>query len=308
VIIGAFLIILLTSLLDSVVSVVIQTRGGNFLPVILIFLVTTVSLRIAHSNREQNVSSTILWVIGWCPAVYLCAIVGFYFYSPSTMINAIIAGGVVYLYCRSIYETPDLRIKMTYLFASTKASMTNIAIGYGNVRNPIWSNCNGFRTQLFLVSQEAYESIIYLMKERPTLPVSYTHLEDFDYISILKEDGWPNRIRNLLNNLEIEGLRSAPPLLEKGARALPLILQDNVDTRIEYGITTDTLSTDILIKDWPASITIFPGKNGLRAVVPLNKAPGIDLYHLSKIEVLRILVERDNRAFPQGGVENVNSS
>ena len=308
VIIGVFILILFSSLLDSVLVVVIQTREGNYLPIILIIFISTVSLRIAHTNRAQNIPSTILWAVGWLPAIYFCSIVFFFLYSPATMFNAILGGGVAFLCCKSYYEIPDLRIKIAYLFASTKASMSSIAIGYNSAKNSIWTSATGSQSQLFIVPQESRESILYLMKERPTLPISYTHLEDFDYISILKENGWSERIRNLMSNLDIGGLKSVPPLLEKGARVLPLLLQDQIDSKIEYGITSDVSSADIMIKDWPVGITIFPGKNGLRVVAPLNKVLGLDLHHLSKIDAFRILIDRDPKAFPQGGIENVNSS
>jgi hypothetical protein len=95
-------------------------------------------------------------------------------------------------------------------------------------------------------------------------------------------------------------------LLEKGARIFPLFLQDYVDRNIEYGLSSEETCIDVLVKDWPIGITLFPGKQNLRAIVPMNKAPGLDLHQLSKIDMFRILVERDIKALPQGGFETVS--
>jgi hypothetical protein len=92
--------------------------------------------------------------------------------------------------------------------------------------------------------------------------------------------------------------------MEMGIQVLPLIHQSQSFEDLEYGFTSKESVLEFLLKELPVGIVLFPSNAGLKAVVPMNRVPGIDIEQLSKNQAFRLLVHRDNRAFPQEGIQN----
>jgi hypothetical protein len=215
VIIAAFAIILASKLLDSVVAIAVLTQHGDLFSFILVLGITTVLLRIASKNRNQEVSSLLIQAAAGCSAIFFGFVVGttcILMFQHSNDMLAITLGSIAVtgFYCKIVYDPPDLIGMICLMVAATKASMNSVSIearGVGSVWGAINENL-----RVLLLSEASIPSMCDILKERPSLPVSVTHLKGFDYLTIPNDSIWQKRIDDLLSKSHIN-TRRLPPLM-----------------------------------------------------------------------------------------------
>ena len=306
VIIAVFILILASSLLDSVAMIAKANEQGNYLSFIIIAGITTVLVRMASKNRKQEISSLLIQITAGCSVIYLVFIV----FTTSTLIMSHSANMpavtlasllLTIVYCKIVYEPPNLGNMVGFIVASTRATMNTISIdARGDIS--VWASISS-NFRILLLPEGSASSILELLKERPSLPVTLTHLEGFDYITIPNDPLWQQRIEEILTRMQINVTR-ALPLLELGVQAIPFFYQSHELEDIKYGLSTKDSVIEFLLKEWPVGLTVFPSSEGLRTVVPVQRVPGLELDQLSKTKTLRLLIHRDTRIFQKGGMQD----
>lgn len=306
VIIAVFVLILASNLLDSVIMIATANEQGNYLSFIIIAGITTILIRMASKNRKQEIFSLLIQITAGCSVIYLVFIVfttstlimGHSANMPAVTLSAVFLTAV---YCKIVYEPPDFQSMFRFILALTKATMNTVSMdARGDVS--AWGSING-KFRVLILPDGSASSILELLKERPSLPVTLTHLEGFDYITIPNVPFWQQRIEEILTRKQINVTR-ALPLLELGVQATPLFYQSHALEEIKYGLSTKDSVIEFLLKDWPNGLTVFPSSEGLRTVVPVHRVPGVELDHLSKTQALRLLIHRDRRIFQKGGIHD----
>jgi hypothetical protein len=308
VIIAVFVLILASSLLDSVIMIAASNEQGNYLSFIIITGITTILVRMASKNRKQEIFSLLIQITAGCSVIYLVFIVfttstlmmGYSANMPAVTLASVLLTAV---YCKIVYEPPDLGRMVGFIISSTRATMNIISMeSRGDVS--AWASISG-NFRILILPEGSASSILELLKERLSLPVTLTHLEGFDYITIPNDPFWQQRIEEIFIRMQLNVTR-ASPLLELGVQATPLFYQSHALENITYGLSKKDSVIEFLLKDWPNGLTVFPSSEGLRTVVPVHRVPGLELEHLSKTQALRLLIHRDARVFQKGGMQDLS--
>jgi hypothetical protein len=264
-------------ILTSAISIVLELRGGNPLPFLIVVCATLVVLRLPSAFKDDNPIRIIQVILTYGITAYLVVVV-FVMLIPFGLLISFTGCSLTAIMC-SIFNDPSevkrfikgLEVE-GHLSSSLKIRETPVSdfgtiVGYSDAT----------QRHMFLVPLGQEDNVVSLMRERPLLPISLTRYEDFNVLTA-KTGSDPRllkQIRSLLLAAEIEAIDSIPPLLLEVIQKLPLI-----DT--QFGLSMDEFcyvsipeTVDYLLKNWQTRMTVFPTENGPWVIVPNSVVPGL---------------------------------
>jgi hypothetical protein len=311
-IIGAILLAFGSNILSSITYIVQQAKQGSYAPIVIILITAPIAIKFMGSKSKglnQGSTQVAYWLVYAFATAYTSLVIGLTLFSTTLQLYLGVAGfGITAIACKALFDSENdglsLKQRMSFLISSTKATMNSTAVGQWSGGNGIAWNLSG-QSKVFIVPPVSFQSVLDLMKERPNLPISLTHLPETDCLVVPSTNGWQRKVQNLLTERGIPTLSRASTLFEIAVLSLPLIVESRLQSPQEYGWTQDEKVVQKLVNQLPAGLTLFPNTNGLKAITPMDGAPGYELESLSRVNSLRLLINRDDRAFPQGGTEVV---
>jgi len=274
---GAIALAAGAQLLASVVSVVLAFRFGNIVPL---------------AFPEESSARTIIKILSYAVTGYL-AVTAFVIALPFGLVMAIIVAGAVCVLSSIIGEHGTFwkQIRQSLQFESWFNSLSIRSVPAGDGTS---IRLNSSHT-IVILEEGTRERLINLMKERPLLPISFTHFEDCDVLFITEQNDRTKygRILNLLkeSGIGIKGLAS--PLLAEAIQMVPILDSKNGLKLEDYRISRDDKTISSLLDQPPSRLTVIPSTDGLCVLIPEMEAPGLNVERLKQGCEVEILLERN---------------
>ena len=292
---GAIVLATGAELLASVVSVVLAVRLGNFVPLLAVVVLTIVLQMLTNHVAHESQGLIIVTMLAYAITGYLAFTV-FLIALPYGLIASILASGAVCV-ISSISRKQKLGIYWKQVMQSLSHSQ-NVLHGLSDRQVPIGDGTsfklNSFHTVVIL-EEGVREKIVQLLRERPLLPVSFTHYEDCDVIFIADESD-PVRyeqVMKLLKDFSIGVKGPASPLLAEAVKMVPILDSRNGLKFEDYRLTRDEKTICSLLTQAPSRLTVFPSPLGLGVLIPATEVPGMNVEHLKRGCEADILLNRE---------------
>jgi len=289
---GAIALAAGAQLLASVVSVVLAFRFGNIVPLASVVILAVAVLLLASRVPEESSARTIIKILSYAVTGYL-AVTAFVIALPFGLVMAIIVAGAVCVLSSIIGEHGTFwkQIRQSLQFESRFNSLSIRSVPAGDGRS---FRLNSSHT-IVILEEGTRERLVNLMKERPLLPISFTHFEDCDVLFITEKNDRTKygRILNLLkeSGIGIKGLAS--PLLAEAIQMVPILDSKNGLKLEDYRISRDDKTISSLLDQPPSRLTVFPSTDGLCVLIPEMEAPGLNVERLKQGCEVEILLERN---------------
>lgn len=292
---GAIVLVTGAELLTSVVSVVLAFRSGNLIPLLGVIVLTVLLLLTTGHVGEKTPTHMFLNILGYAATGYLI-VVTFVIAIPSGLIGSIILAGVTGVLCSFIRNPKNIQYYVSQAFSHIHTSgvfnglsRRIIPVGDGTyfTQNMVYS--------ILILNEGSRDRIIQLMRDRPLLPISYTHYVDCDVLFITERNNPSKygRILKLLKEYDIHTKGPASPLLSEAIQMIPII-----DSRYglkldDYRLTKDEATIANLLELSPPRLTVFPTPTGLCVLVPDMDAPGLNVEPLRRGHEHEVLLHRN---------------
>jgi hypothetical protein len=272
-------------LLSSVAFVVISFRSGNSIPLIITISTTVVLMQLKRLFPKHTLSG-IIGILAYAASGYL-GVTAFVGLLPYGMATSLLGAALTIIVCSLMYDPSNLREWMATL--STDSSVAWLS------RNPRRFNSSinmEVSHHVVLLPFESIEKIISLMRDRPLLPISLTHLNECDalFIDTKSERIDFAQIKDVLLKANITIKSDASPLLREAILKVPLIDEKHGLSMTEYFMATDQEAVRHLIQNVPSRMIVFPSKTGPRVIYPESAAPGLISQRVPEGELVNALL------------------
>ena len=279
IILGAIVLAIGAELLSSVVSIVLAFRLGNPVP----FLATafgTVFLLLAISRLNENTSLYVISnILGYAITGFFIVVV-FVMVLPYGLVISFISAGISGAFCSFLRDPMQVQqyirkvvsdIHISGIFDGLKTRNVEVGDGYSFTLN---SSCN-----LLIVEEESRARLLQLMRERPLLPISYTHYVGCNvlFIDECSSSSKSESILKLLTDYRIVTKKITSHLLIEAIQIVPILDSRHGLKLDDYRITNDESTITNLLSLSPPRLTIFPTAQGLCALIPELDAPGLNI-------------------------------
>ncbi len=276
---GAIILAIGAKLLSSVASIVLAFRIGNVFPFASVALIT-ILLLLSISRLNENTSLyAILSIVGYAATGYLIVVV-FMMTIPLGLLLSCITTGISAALC-SILRNPK---QAQQYFGQAISQIRISGVLNGQQKNHVrLRNGNSFAlnasSTLLIIKKGSRDKLLQLMRERPLLPISYTHYVDCDILFIDENTSTSKteKILELLLDYKIETKRIASSLLVEAIQMVPVLDSQHGLKIDDYRVTNDEVTITNLLQLSPPRLTIFPTKGGLCALIPEIDAPGLNV-------------------------------
>ena len=292
---GAIVIAAGAELLASVASVVLAFRLGDFVPLLAIAVLTIVIQTLTNHVAYESRGFILMTALAYAITGYLAFTV-FLIALPYGLIVSFLASGALCV-ISSISRKQKLGIYWKQVMQSLSRSQ-NGHHGLPNRQVPLGDGTsfklNSFHTVMIL-EEGGREGIVQLLRERPLLPVSFTHYEDCDVIFIADEND-PMRceqVMKLLKDSSIGVKGPASPLLAEAVQMVPILDSRNGLKFEDYRLTRDEKTISSLLVQAPSRMTVFPSPLGLGILIPAPEVPGMNVERLKRGCEADILLNRE---------------
>ena len=295
VIAGAIALAAGAELLSSVVKIVLAFRTGNPVPLIFVIIIAVPVLVVSSRIKANTPASMIANILSYLVTGFL-VVVSFVIGIPYGLVIAIVLAGVCGAFCSILRDSTQFR-----KFISTSISHFQILESLNGLPKrlvPVGDGTtfalNSFNNVLML--KDGYrDKLIQLMRERPLLPISYTHYVGCDVLFITENNGHSkfDRIMKLLREYGIEIQAHTSPLLAEAIQMVPIIDARHGLSLDEYRMTRDEATITNLLGLSPPRLTIFPTPYGLCALIPDMEAPGLNIEPLKRGYEHEVLLNRN---------------
>jgi hypothetical protein len=288
---GAIALAAGAELLASVVSVVISFRAGNPLPLTTVVVITVVLLRLLKRQSEDTPFKLILNIAAYAASGYV-AVVAFVIGLPFGLVAAVIASIFAVVVCSLMGDPSSVleQLKLGIPLGMRFDGLAKRAVPVGNGMSFTLNESHN----LIMVDKSEREKIVQLMRDRPRLPISLTHLEDSDVLYITTDDqALVEGIRILLSSARIDTSGSPTPLLSEVIQMIPIIDERNGLFTRNYRLARDERSVSDLLVASPVRMTVFPSDSGPMILVPDSVSTGLFVDTLPKGNEHDILLNRN---------------
>jgi uncharacterized membrane protein (UPF0136 family) len=268
-----------SQLLASVVSVVVATRNGNLVPLVMVasvaFMLSGLVRR--YHGRQKVPSPLVILAFGAVGYVVTVTFVMVLPWGIHWSFTAAAATAAVYS-----LVTDSLPIASRTRLLKARSASLRIGIMSGRIKPLMaeqWSEELRSLFRVIIVPHQARDSVVQLMRNRPLLPVSLTCLNQCCalVVSTDADSHQSKQVIAALNEAKIEGTRLASPLLAEAVLMLPLVDEHYELHMREYRIAADEATVTHLLSLWPERMTVVSTKKGLRVIVPESTVPGLDV-------------------------------
>ncbi len=293
---GAIVLATGAELLASVVSVVLAFRFGNFVPLLAVAVLTIVIQIVTNHASHDSRGFIVIKTLAYAITGYL-ALTVFLIAFPYGLIISILTSGAVCV-LSSAFRKQKLGIYWTKVKQSLSHSQNGLH-GLANRQVPVGDGTsfklNSFHT-IVILEEGVREKIVQLLRERPLLPVSFTHYEDCDVIFIADEND-PVRyehVMKLLKDSSIGVKGPASPLLAEAVQMVPILDSRNGLKFEDYRLARDEKTICSLLAQAPSRLTVFPSPLGLGVLIPAMEALGMNVERLKRGCEADILLNREH--------------
>jgi hypothetical protein len=294
-IIGAIAIGLGSQLLNYTSNVVIAFRSGNSIPLILVFFVAIIVLRLAGSSLLGEPARTIVNILGWTAAIYLTLTV-FVLSLDNGLLFSIVSTAAVTVLCATIRNPSELVLRVNdTLRNSLHLDLSRALMADDTLTDDdIWFYAKGLceRLKVLHVPGEYHELILDVFRKRAEIPLSLHILND---LTVLILDSTSITLGEAIAALQLPDsseIRECSPTLSKTILAIPLLNAHHGLNITEYSLVTEVESSQFLIDAASSGITIYPSKPDLAVLVPTKLAIGLPCENLSQNELYQLVLER----------------
>jgi hypothetical protein len=257
-------------LLASVAIVVIAFRSGDIIPLVLTVGTT---LALIHMKRRlaNHTLSNIVGILAYAASGYL-AIVAFVGMLPFGLVSSLVGAAITIMVCSVMYDPAQLTEWMATF--SPDSTMSWINRGPGSSEPPLNLDVSH---QLILIPPDSREMIITLMRDRPLLPISLTHLNECDvlFIETTSKRTSSAQVRDIIARRNIPIGCEASSLLREAILKVPLIDEKNGLAMSDYHLAFENDTIVQLIRNPPSRMMVFPSRTGPRIIYPSPDAPGL---------------------------------
>ncbi|MFX0108376.1 MAG: hypothetical protein ACFE7R_08840 [Candidatus Hodarchaeota archaeon] len=294
-IIGAIAVALGTQLLASVVSVVYAIRRGNIIPLVIIVTLSVVTLRVARKLPDESMMGKMSTFLAYTMTGYAMAVAFIGLLSVGLSMSILGAIAVLIL-CASIYEPDRVRVLLGPYSTQLKMSLQQTSGSSSKISPYDPAPIRVHLPALMMhVENGSREALVNLMLERPLLPISLTHLEEYDvvYIDSNQDPLIADRVQALFEACEINTRRVATPFLEDVLAKLPIIDEEHGLAMCGYKVVTDEQTVKHLLDMWPPRMSVIPSRKGLTVILPESSAPGLPMDPIPSLHIHKIILFRD---------------
>ena len=291
---GVVILAASAELLASVVSVVLAFRLGNLIPLLAVAVSTIILQILTNHVANESRGHIILTALAYAITGYFASIV-FLIALPYGLVASILACGMVCA-ISSIFRKQKLSIYWKHVMQSLGHSQNGFhGRSYRQVPVGDGTSFQLNSSHTVVILEEGFtEKIVELLRERPLLPVSFTHYEDCDVMFIADEND-PKRYEQVMKLLKDSGIGVkgiASPLLAEAVQMVPILDSRNGMKFEDYRLTRDEKTICSLLAKAPSRLTIFPSRLGLGVLVPATEVPGMNVDHLKPGYEGEILLNR----------------
>ncbi len=309
-VVAALAIILSSELLSSAAGAVDAMRHGDPIPVLSALVVMLVLMRLAGSRtargeQRERVTVLLLSIAAYCSLVYVFVVV-FLGVLPFGVPTAVVAASMSVVAGRLVYDSRLLLTGMnSVLSLADSLGMRMSIVDTDRSDGRLLMNAlDSGRLRVFSLPAGALRVVVDVLRDRPRLPVSVTHLERDDFLVMwgCSDDA---SIAGVLSVLESAGVnaRVVPRLLQEAVLSLPLLESQHGLSIEDYVFTTDPATVQRLIALSPCRMTVFPSARtgAMGVIVRTESAVGLDMRRIPRHLLIAILVGRDYRALEGSG-------
>jgi hypothetical protein len=293
---GGVALVLGSQLLTSAVGIVTAFREGNPVQLILLSILTVVFLRIPGRSGERTPVRMFLQVLGWGSAVYLffVVLVGML---PYGILAAFVSAGITAILCSAISDPTELKARLDAMKQATEsigfdAQGLGLANGADSVQS-LWARISKLDYSVIVLPPDSSDRITSLLRSRPKLPVCVMHLYDNDMMIVTSGKEWLTKMLSVLKESGIENAKAASSLLTKTVLGLPIIEQEHGVDISDYQIILNETTIEKLLKMQPLRMSLFPGPEGLRALVRGETTLGLETHSIPNRHLTRAVLGRD---------------
>lgn len=299
-----------TELLASVVSVVISSRQGNILPLLIAFVATLVLSQLLRRRKSQSPAKSLLSIVVYGSIAYVAAI-SFVTVLPWGLYLALIAASATVVGF-SIAATPlhpgsyNSRSRLRSLALQAESPS-------GRITSSMVSTLSSAlveQARVIMLQEGDRDKVVQLMKDRPLLPMSMTRFADCYALVVTSPNADEAEFRRAIDTLSkygVSNLNRARSLLAEAVLMLPLIDESFGLSMRGYRVVRDDTAIALVMSQWPERLTVFPTKEGLGAVVPEQAATGLKSQRIPHGLVADVILFRDYSLIP-GDDESVSQA
>ncbi|TFG34598.1 hypothetical protein EU527_02520 [Candidatus Thorarchaeota archaeon] len=285
---GAIALIAGAELLSSVVSIVLAFRFGNPLPLLAVILVTVFLLFITGRVSKETPAQMVLLILSYVSTGYLI-VVCFVIVLPYSLIVSILTAAVIAAVSSFLRDSKQITHVISQINHQLHITKRIVTVGD---RSSLRPNSN---QNILLLEEGSRNKLFQLMRDRPLLPISYTHYVGCDVLFIIESSDSVkfDRIMKLLRDYDIHTIGPASQLLSEAIQKVPVIDSRHGLNLDDYRMTRDDIAITNLLESCPPRLTVFPTTTGLVALVPDIEAPGLNLEPIKRGHEQEVLLQRN---------------
>lgn len=305
-VIGAVAIVIGSELLRSASVVALSLKAGNVGPFAVVLVMTigllVLSGRVSRRAKGSRVPGLLMDIAAYACTIYLFL---------TTLLSTLSLGVVVALgsaactallvpAARNPRSLQKLRGPLVSAVSGTGLSLPGVEQSISP--NEAWRAVSRSSMRVIAVPPESRDVMVAMLRERPLLPVSLTHLQGALFLVVSgndRKEDWERRLLALLDELGVKGSRKASPLLREAVLALPILDSMHGLWMSDYVLAADLSTVERLIQSWPDRMTVFPDPHGLRVVVRKQHAAGLNTRAIPRGCETGVLVGRDLSVFDE---------
>ncbi len=305
-VVAAVAIVVGSDLLRSASVVALSLKAGNTAPFAAVLVVTIVLLvvsgRVSRRGKGSRVPGLLMDIAAYACAIYLFLVI---------LLSTLSLGVVVALASAACTALLVPAARNPRSLRKLRGPVASIVSGSGlslpGVEQAIrpdeaWRAVSRSSMRVIAVPPEFRDVLVTMLRERPLLPVSLTHLEGGLFLIVSgndRKEDWEKRLLVLLDELGVKGSRTVSPLLREAVLALPFLDSMHGFRMSDYVLAVDLSTVERLIQSWPDRMTIFPDPHGLRVVVRKQHAAGLNTRAIPRGCEGGVLVGRDLSVFDE---------
>ena len=264
-------------ILASAISIVLELRGGNPLPFLLVVGVTLLVLRLPYAFKDDSPLRAIQMILTYGVTAYLVVLV-FVALLPFGLVVSFTGCSLTAIGCSVFNDPSDAKrfVKDLGVYRHLSSSL-KIRDTSASDFNSVLGHSDTDLRHMFLVPLGQEENVVNLMRERPLLPISLTRYEDFNVLVVKSgpDIRLLKQIKALLLAAEVDAMVAMSPLLLEAIQKLPLIDAQFGLSMGEFCYVSVPNTVEYLLRNWQTRMTVFPTENGPWVIVPESAVPGL---------------------------------
>ncbi|MCK5238149.1 MAG: hypothetical protein KAR33_01305 [Candidatus Thorarchaeota archaeon] len=285
-------IIVGSTLLATVSEYVSIMREGNYVPLIMLLIASTVLVFASERYKIQSkVADILVKALSALLSILLFMVVFLWLYLPLGLVQAAVVtcGTILYL---NIVRRPSI-------IREYWESITLMSAGLGPLTPTNRAKLTHRIVKEFSVvvlQAGQFDAVIELFRNRPHLPMILIHYEEMDVLYI-RQNGHSATIDSLLALLDIMETHRVSPLLSRFIVSLPVLEEEHGVQLKDYRLVEDQIVVDKLLESRPVRMSVIPHTEGPRLVVLSKDTLGMNVMEVPSEHLVRVVLGKDLTPF-----------